>query len=310
MEAKLYHTPVLLQETLDYLLTTKSGIYFDGTLGGGGHADAILSNIGNTGKLIGIDLDDDAIEIAKKRLERFTGRFFFYKANFKNIKSVLSHFTIHKVQGILLDLGVSSYQIDEPSKGFSYRFNNRLDMRMDQSGKIDAIYIVNNYSEDMLSKILWEFGEEKYSRKIARAIVHYRKMHKIDLTSQLALITENCVGKKFLTKSLARVFQAIRIEVNAELDNLQQALYDCIDVLEPSGRLVVISYHSLEDRLVKNFFRNISATSVPSGNKIAAKVKVQSKIRILTKKPVTASENEQKNNSRARSAKLRAAEKL
>ena len=310
MEAHTYHTPVLSQEVLFYLLTARNGFYVDGTLGGGGHAKAILEQLTSSGKLIGIDLDDDALEAANKSLERFSERAFFVKENFRNLKSVLSQKGIESVQGILLDLGVSSYQIDEPAKGFSFQTDERLDMRMDRHQQVDAKHVVNQYEEQALVDILWMYGEEKHSRRIAKAIVQLRVEKPIETTGQLASIIERTVSKQFLNKTLARVFQAIRIEVNNEMENLRQALCDCVDVLNPGGRIVVISYHSLEDRLVKYAFRAASAESIPSGNKIIPDTPLRPVLKILTRKPVTASEEEMAINPRSRSAKLRAAEKV
>ena len=310
MEAYTYHTPVLLQEALFFLLTARNGFYVDGTLGGGGHAEAILEQLTHSGKLIGIDLDDDALKTAGKRLERFGECAIFVQENFRNIKSVLSHNDIKSVQGILLDLGVSSYQIDEPSKGFSFQTDELHDMRMDRHQQVDAKHIVNKYDEQALVDILWTYGEEKHSRRIAKAIVQRRVEQPIETTGQLAALIERTVGGRFLNKTLARVFQAVRIEVNNELENLRQALCDCVDVLNPGGRLVVISYHSLEDRLVKYAFRAASAQSIPSGNKIIPDTPLQPVLTMLTRKPVTASEEEMAVNPRSRSAKLRAAEKI
>lgn len=310
MEANTYHTPVLLQEVLFYLVTARNGFYIDGTLGGGGHAEAILEQLVPSGKLIGIDLDDDALEAASKRLVRFRECAIFVKGNFRNIKSVLSQNRMNPVQGILLDLGVSSYQIDEPAKGFSFQMDELLDMRMDSQQQVDAKHIVNQYDEQALVDILWKYGEEKHSRRIAKAIVQRRIEQPIETTGQLANLIERTVGGQFLNKTLARVFQAIRIEVNNEIENLRQALCDCVDILNPGGRLVVISYHSLEDRLVKYAFRAASARVIPSGNKIIPDMPLQPMLKVLTKKPVTASEEEMTMNPRSRSAKLRAAEKI
>jgi 16S rRNA (cytosine1402-N4)-methyltransferase len=310
LEARTYHTPVLLKEVLYYLLTAKNGFYVDGTLGGGGHAEAILEQLAPSGTLIGIDLDDDALEAASKRLVQYPQQLIFVKDNFRNIKSVLSQHGITQVQGILLDLGVSSYQLDTPAKGFSFQADENLDMRMDRHQAIDARRVVNMYEEQILRDVLWNYGEEKHSHRIAKAIVLQRLEQPIETTGQLAAIVERAVGKQFLNKTLARVFQAIRIEVNNEVENLRLALYDCVDALNPGGRLVVISYHSLEDRLVKYAFRAASAQSIPSGNKIIPDTVLKPVLNIVTKKPVTASEEERVHNPRSRSAKLRAAEKV
>jgi 16S rRNA (cytosine1402-N4)-methyltransferase len=310
LETSTYHTPVLLQESLSYLLTAKNGCYVDGTLGGGGHAEALLKQLGTSGKLIGIDLDDDALANASKRLKQFGGSAVFVKENFSNIKSVLSQLGIDSVQGILLDLGVSSHQIDEPEKGFSFQVDERLDMRMDPHQQLDARNVINNYDEQALVDILWMYGEEKHSRRIAKAIAQQRLIHPVETTGQLAVLIEKTVGGRFLNKTLARVFQAIRIEVNNEIENLRRALSDCVDVLNPGGRLIVISYHSLEDRLVKYAFRAASAESIPSGNKIIPDTPLQPVLKVLTRKPVTAAQEEITANPRSRSAKLRAAERI
>jgi len=299
-----------LQEVLFYLITARNGFYIDGTLGGGGHAEAILEQLASTGNLMGIDLDDDALAAASKRLVRFKENAVFVKENFRNIKSVLSQNGIESVQGILLDLGVSSYQIDEPIKGFSFQMDEILDMRMDRHQKVDARHIVNQYDEQALADILWTYGEEKHSRRIAKAIVQRRIEQSIETTGQLASIIERTVSGRFLNKTLARVFQAVRIEVNNEMENIRQALYDCVDVLNSGGRLVVISYHSLEDRLVKYAFRAASAQSIPSGNKIVPDTPLKPVLKMLTRKPITASKEEMEINPRSRSAKLRAAEKI
>jgi 16S rRNA (cytosine1402-N4)-methyltransferase len=310
LEAHTYHTPVLLQEVLFYLLTARNGFYVDGTLGGGGHAEAVLEQTAPSGTLIGLDLDDDALDTAGKRLARFQERVIFIKGNFRNIKLVLSQHGVNAVQGILLDLGVSSYQIDEPAKGFSFQTDEMLDMRMDRHQHLHAKLVINEYDEQALVDILWTYGEEKHSRRIAKAIVQQRLEQSIETTGQLAALIESTVGRQFLNKTLARVFQAIRIEVNNEMENLRQALCDCVDVLNPGGRLVVISYHSLEDRMVKYAFRAASAQSIPSGNKIIPDTPLKPVLKMLTRKPVTASEEERAINPRSRSAKLRAAEKV
>jgi 16S rRNA (cytosine1402-N4)-methyltransferase len=292
------------------LLTDNHGCYVDGTLGGGGHADAILDSLEQPGILIGIDADDDAIRTASERLKRFGTRAQMVKNNFRNLPSILSSMGIESVHGVLLDLGVSSFQLDEPTKGFSFRGNDRLDMRMNGEQAFDAQAVVNTYDEEQFAGVLWKYGEEQQSRRIAKAIVRSRKEKNIETTGELVSIIERTVGTRFLTKTLARVFQAIRIEVNNELESLSIALRASIDSLLPGGRLAVISYHSLEDRIVKDTFREVSANSIPSGNKIQPDIPIQPLMRVLTKKPIIASEQEVENNPRARSAKLRVAEKI
>jgi 16S rRNA (cytosine1402-N4)-methyltransferase len=310
VETYTYHTPVLTQEVLTYLLTVKNGVYVDGTLGGGGHAEALLGKLQQSGKVIGIDLDDDAITAAGQRLAYSGGRMVLVKENFKNIKTVLSQCGIQTVQGVLLDLGVSSFQLDEPSKGFSFRTDTPLDMRMDRTQKGDAGHIVNQYDEQLLTDILWKYGEEKNARRIAKAMVHERMQQPLTSTGQIVSIIERTIGGHFLNKTLARVFQAIRIEVNQEMENLRLAIQNSIDILSPGGRFVVISYHSLEDRIIKEAFRAAAADTIPSGHKMIPDTPVQPLLKILTRKPVTASNEELTANPRSRSAKLRAAEKI
>lgn len=310
MRLASYHTPVLREEALSLLITMTGGVYVDATLGGGGHAEAILRRLDPSGILIALDTDPDAVQVAATRLSQFGERAILVHDNFRNVASVLSQRGFKQVNGILFDLGVSSYQIDEPSKGFSFRGDERLDMRMDRGQTHDAHEVVNRYDERKLAETFWEYGEERASRAIARAIIRHRTRSTIETTSQLAAIVESVVGDRFLVKSLARVFQALRIEVNNELENLQAALDRTIPILGPGGRVVVISYHSLEDRIVKETFRRAAAKSYASGNKLVPDVKVEPKLKILTKKPIQASAVEKQNNPRARSAKLRAAEKL
>ncbi|MGB2868621.1 MAG: 16S rRNA (cytosine(1402)-N(4))-methyltransferase RsmH [Bacteroidota bacterium] len=305
-----YHTPVLLQEVLSLLLTKKDGVYVDGTLGGGGHAQAVLERLDRSGMLIGLDVDEDAIAAASRTLGRFGAQAKFKRNNFRDIKKALLDLGVETVTGILLDLGVSSHQLDEPSKGFSFRGNEKLDMRMDRTKPLDALQVVNEYDEQRLSEILWKYGEERNSRRIVKGIVRRRATATIQTTGDLATILQELVGERFLTKTLARVFQAIRIEVNNELENLKDALRDTMDVLQPQGRLVVISYHSLEDRIVKEAFRSAAATSIPSGHKLLPDTPLEPRMKVLTRKPVEASDIELRQNPRSRSAKLRAAEKL
>jgi 16S rRNA (cytosine1402-N4)-methyltransferase len=310
VEAHSYHTPVLLQEVLAMLLTDKQGCYIDGTLGGGGHAEAILDSLEQLGRVVGIDADDDAIQTASERLKKYGVRAKMVQDNFRNLPSILSSMGIESVHGILLDLGVSSFQLDEPKKGFSFRGNNRLDMRMNSGQAFDARTVVNTYDEHQLADVLWKYGEEQQSRRIAKSVVRARRIKPIETTSELISIIEQTVGARFLTKTLARVFQAIRIEVNNELESLRIALRASMDRLLPGGRLAVISYHSLEDRIVKETFREASANSIPSGNKLQPDISIQPMMKVLTRKPIIASDREVENNPRARSAKLRIAEKL
>ncbi|MBI1807204.1 MAG: 16S rRNA (cytosine(1402)-N(4))-methyltransferase RsmH [Ignavibacteria bacterium] len=305
-----YHTPVLVEEVLRYLPTVPDGIYVDGTLGGGGHAEAILMRLSPGGRLIGFDQDREAIASARLRLGQFGDQVTYLHENVSHIETALHTIGVDRISGALLDLGISSHQIDEKQRGFSFQTESRLDMRMNREQLLDAWKVVNNYTEQHLAEILWNYGEEKHSRRIAREINIVRSQRAINTTQDLVEVIRSVVGEKFLQKSLARVFQAIRIEVNNELGNLAQALDQILNILYPGGRLVVISYHSLEDRIVKNRFREESKTSIPSGNKFSADQPKHPKVAILTKKPVGPQLDECKNNPRARSAKLRVAERV
>ena len=305
-----YHIPALLHETLEYLLTTKDGVYVDGTLGGGGHAEAILEKISPGGKLIGIDADSDAQNEAGRRLRRFESNIVFVHDNVVNLRTILNAQGFSSIQGILLDLGVSSFQLDQGEKGFSYRSNDRLDMRMDKRQGLTAYDVVNSYDDARLAEVLWNYGEEPHSRRLARAIVRRRMERPIDTTGDLAAVIEDVAGAKYRIKTLSRVFQALRIEVNNELENLSHVLSDAVSLLAAGGHIVVLSYHSLEDRIVKRFFIEHAATSAPSGHPLLPDTPLTPDLRLLTRKPVIASAEEQGRNPRSRSAKLRAAEKL
>jgi len=301
---------VLLNEVVAYLVTTPTGIYVDGTVGGGGHAEKILERLSPPGMLIGIDADADAIEEATKRLKRFQSLLQLVQNNTAHIADILRSMHISTIHGLLLDLGVSSFQLDDARKGFSFRGNERLDMRMDRRQALDAYTVVNSYSNDELANVIWKYGEERQSRRIAQAIVKKREVTPIETTGQLAAIVESVVGGRFLLKTLARVFQAIRIEVNNELERLQNILNDSLNMIATGGRIVVISYHSLEDRIVKKFFSEHAATSIPSGNRFQPDTPRNPELKIITKKPIEASGEEQQINPRSRSAKMRVAEKL
>lgn len=297
MHSISYHEPVLLKEAVEHLVTAESGIYIDGTLGGGGHSDEILKILNSSGKVFGIDQDDDALATASKRIN--DERFLTVKGNFGYMDVLLPISFRGKVAGILLDLGVSSYQINEGTRGFSFREEGPLDMRMDSRSGKSAHDVLNNYPESDLVNILFTYGEERFSRKIANAIINRRPMA---TTNDLKAAVEAAVKGPHVVKSLARVFQAIRIEVNQELEMLKMALEKCVTMLRPGGRLVAISYHSLEDRMVKNFIR--------SGNFDGEVQKdfYGNSIRPLEPfKPalITPSQAEITRNPRARSAKMR-----
>ena len=305
------HTPVLYEESISYLNINPDGIYVDCTLGGGGHAIRIAERL-KTGKLIGIDQDQAAISAALKILSDFKNKVIIIRDNFLNIKDILSAVKISNVNGILLDLGVSSYQLDNASRGFSYMQNADLDMRMDDRNSLTAYQIVNTYDEKRLSKIFYEYGEERFAGRISKAIIKARSEKPLQTTFEICDIIKSSLpkqSKKGGSHPAKRVFQAIRIEVNNELSILSSALTDMIDLLIPGGRICCISYHSLEDRIVKSCFKHWeNPCSCPPGYPCVCALKPL--IQIITKKPVTPSAREVAVNSRARSAKLRAAEKL
>ncbi|MFN3305772.1 MAG: 16S rRNA (cytosine(1402)-N(4))-methyltransferase RsmH [Candidatus Kapaibacteriota bacterium] len=305
-ELEYYHTPVLLKEVIELLITDRDGIYVDGTIGGGGHSEKILEILGENGRLWGFDKDIEAIEYCREKfkveLEKGgNSRLELFNECFSKACSITRH--RGEWTGFLLDLGVSSRQLDESRRGFSYRRVGPLDLRFSPNGT-KAEDLVNAASEEDLAALLRKYGEEPFAKKIANAIVRQRKLCTIKTTVDLAKIVESVVPRKILTKSLSRVFQAIRIAINDELNVLEKALESSLACLAKSGRIVVISYHSLEDRIVKNFFRNTSK----SGNRRVARI--VPKLKILTPKPIIPSEEEIKSNPRSRSAKLRAAEKI
>lgn len=310
MSAAPFHTPVLLHEALSYLAPVPGKTIVDATLGGGGHAEAILERIGENGRCFGIDADADALTAACTRLQQFGNRFIPVHDNFGNLRTVLSQHSVSVVDGVLFDLGVSSHQLDDPSRGFSFRVDDILDMRMDRRKDLHAGQIVNTYGLKELEQIFRNYGEEKHAGRIASRLVEQRHRNAIETTGDLASIVEAVVGVRFAVKSLARVFQALRIEVNGELDQLRQGLEQAVRVVQSGGRIVVISYHSLEDRIVKDCFRDAARSVVPSGLKPVPDTIIEPTVKILTKKPVEASAEEIQRNTRARSAKLRAVEKI
>lgn len=305
-----YHVPVLVNEVIHYLLTRPDGIYMDGTMGGGGHAESIISRLSEKGRLVGFDIDQDALQFSEKRLKKFGDRVIYVHDNFSNIRNVLSNQGLSEIDGFLLDLGVSSHQLDVEQRGFSFQSECRIDMRMDQNQSFDGWKIINKYEQTKLAETFKKYGEERHSWRIAKKIVDMRNKKEINTTGELASVVESITGSRFLKKSLARIFQAIRIEVNNELENLQQALKNILDLLIPGGRIVVISYHSLEDRIVKKFFIDNSLTFHLAPHKYLPNTPVKPKLKILTKKPINASYDEILINPRAKSAKLRAAERI
>ncbi len=303
------HKSVMLTECIEGLKIKPDGIYVDGTMGGAGHSKKIANQISENGLLIGIDRDEEAICVAKERLKDFKNVKIIHD-NHDNIKQILEELNITGVDGILLDLGVSSYQLDERNRGFSYMSEAELDMRMDRSQKLTAKEVVNKYSEENLAKIIFEYGEEKFSRAIARKIIEYRNQKEIQTTEELVNIIETVVHKRAGEGHPAkRTFQAIRIEVNNEIEPLYNTIIDCIDSLNSGGRLCVLTFHSLEDRAVKNAFNDsIGKCTCPPGLPYCVCGAV-SKGKIITKKPLLPSDDEMKENSRSKSAKLRIFEK-
>ena len=300
------HKPVLLKESIDGLNIKQNGIYVDGTLGGAGHSIEILKN--TNGILIGIDRDEDALKAAKEKLKNYKNVKFVH-GNHDDIKEILKELEIDKVDGILLDLGVSSYQLDEKNRGFSYMSDSRLDMRMDKAQKLDAEEIVNTYSEEKLAKIIFEYGEEKFSRRIAKNICDERKKERIDTTAKLVKIIEKSVSKNDNGHPAKKTFQALRIEVNNEIKPLYNTIIDSADCLKQGGRLCVITFHSLEDRSVKNAFIELQGKCTCPPDLPYCVCGAKSKGKIITKKPIYPRLEEQKENPRSKSAKLRIFEK-
>ena len=298
------HKSVLLYESVDGLDIKEDGIYIDGTMGGAGHSTEIIKRIGKKGLLIGIDRDEEAICVAKERLKDFTNIKYIHD-NHDNIENILENLGINKVDGILLDLGVSSYQLDERNRGFSYMGEAELDMRMDRSQQLTAKIVVNTYSEEKLANILWQYGEEKFSRKIARNICESRKEKEIETTTQLVKIVEKSVPKNSDGHPAKRTFQAIRIEVNDEIKPLYDTVKKSIECLKSGGRLCIITFHSLEDRAVKNAYLDAAGKcTCPPGLPYCV-CGAKSYGKIITRKPILPSEEEIKENPRSKSAKLR-----
>ena len=294
MDNQEYHKPVLYNETMENIIDKRPLIYVDCTLGGGGHTEGILQNSTEDSNVIAIDQDDQAIEFAKKRLEKYENKLQIFKDNFKNLDTVIYLGGYEKVDRILMDIGVSSTQLDDVERGFSYKYEAKLDMRMNRDLKISAWDVVNKFSEKEIADIIYKYGEEPKSRKIAKNIVEYRKNKNIDTTIELSNIVIKSIG-----------FQAIRIFVNKELEVLEEAMDKAVNLLNDKGKLLIITFHSLEDRMVKEKFRNYeNPCTCPSdfpvcacGNKSLGKV--------LTKKPIVAKDEELNENNRAHSAKLR-----
>lgn len=307
------HRSVLLEETIEYLDIKPEGIYVDGTLGGAGHSCEIVKRLSGQGRLIGIDQDADAIAAASERLSDYGDRVTIIRSNYSHMRQALAGIGIEKVDGILLDLGVSSFQLDTPERGFTYREADApLDMRMDQRQKLTAEDIINEYSEKELFRIIRDYGEDRFAKNIARHIVEARKKKRIQTSGELTEIIRGAIPMKIQATGghpAKRTYQAIRIELNHELDVLRDTLDDMIDLLNPKGRLCIITFHSLEDRIVKvNFKKNEDPCTCPKDFPVCVCGKVP-KGKVITRKPVLPTDEEMEENTRSKSAKLRVFEK-
>ncbi|MGN0435087.1 MAG: 16S rRNA (cytosine(1402)-N(4))-methyltransferase RsmH [Wujia sp.] len=307
------HVSVLLNETIDSLNIKPDGIYVDGTLGGGGHSLEICKRLGPKGRLIGIDQDSDAIAAATKRLEAYKDRVTIVHSNYQDIDSVLRELSVSGVDGIVLDLGVSSYQLDNVERGFTYKEDTPLDMRMDQSMEMTAKDIVNSYSESELFRVIRDYGEDSFAKNIAKHIVRAREEKVIETTGELNEIIKAAIPAK-VRQSMGhpskKTFQAIRIELNRELEVLENSIDKMIKLLNPGGRLSIITFHSLEDRIVKNIFRdNMNPCTCPPNFPVCMCGKVPTG-KVITRKPIVPGEQELEKNKRAKSSKLRVFEKI
>lgn len=306
------HKSVLLNESIEGLNIKPDGIYVDATLGGAGHSSEILKRLNNIGKLYCFDKDQDAINAADQRLKQISNNYQIIHSDFSNLKEKLNEIGVEKVDGILFDIGVSSYQFDTPERGFSYKYDARLDMRMDQTQKLSAYEVVNMYSREDLTKIFFEYGEEKFAKQISAKIVEQRKIHHIETTFQLVEVIKSALPRFVLNQKghpAKQVFQAIRIEVNDELGALKSAIDQALSMLRKNGRCAIITFHSLEDRIVKNMFRD--ACCVNDNVKGLAILKDnEQEFNLVNRKPIISSEQELIDNNRAHSAKLRIIEKL
>ncbi len=304
------HKPVLLQECIEGLNIKPDGTYVDGTMGGAGHSIEIVKRLSSKGLLIGIDRDEEALKASKERLSKYQNVTYIHD-NHDNIKEILQKLEIGQVDGILLDLGVSSYQLDERNRGFSYLGENELDMRMDKSQELTAKKVINEYSEKELANIIYEYGEERFSRQIAKNICKYRVEKPIHTTKELVDIIEKSIPKSKQNDGhpAKRTFQAIRIEVNNEIKPLYQTVKDCIECLKTEGRLCIITFHSLEDRAVKNAYIEAQGKCTCPPDLPYCVCGAKSLGKIITRKPIIASKEEQEENTRSKSAKLRIFEK-
>ena len=307
------HKPVMLEECMQGLALKEGGVWFDGTVGGGGHSYEILKRTSPNGRLIATDLDDEAIDAANKRLAEFTGRYSIYKSNYKDYERVFEKAGVDKIDGAILDFGISSHQIDDEERGFSYRMVDApLDMRMDRNAPLTAEIVLNTYSEEKLTRILKTYGEETFAKQIARNVVKYRQDKPLKTSGEFAEIIQNSIPAKFRFGAPCerKSFQALRIEVNGELDGLYELTLSLSRRLKKGGRIVILSFQSLEDRIVKEAFRYLeNPCRCPSSFPVCVCGK-KPELKIITKKPITAGEAELKDNSRSKCAKLRIAERI
>lgn len=306
------HKSVLLTETIESLNIRPDGIYVDGTLGGGGHAYEVLKRLGPKGRLIGIDQDADAIRAAGERLAPFGDRVTIVRSNYRNIGEVLAGLSVEKADGIYLDLGVSSYQLDTAERGFTYRVNAPLDMRMDQRSERTAADILNDYSEAELYRVIRDYGEDRFAKNIAKHIVKAREKKRLETTDELVEIIKAAIPAKIRAEGghpAKRTFQALRIELNRELEVLRDSIDEMIDLLNPGGRLSIITFHSLEDRIVKTGFRTNENPCVCPPDFPVCVCGKKSRGKVITRKPILPTEEEMTENPRSKSAKLRVFEK-
>ena len=307
------HKPVMLEECMEGLALKAGGTYFDGTVGGGGHSYEILKRTSPNGRLIATDLDDEAIAAASQRLQEFDGRFSIYKSNYKDFARVFAEAGIDKIDGALLDFGISSHQIDDEDRGFSYKMANApLDMRMDQTAPLTAEIILNTYSEERLARILKTYGEETFAKQIARNVVKARAMNPLKTSGEFSEIIRASIPAKFRYGAPCerKSFQALRIEVNGELDGLYELVVSLTKRLKSGGRIAILTFQSLEDRIVKEAFREMATACTCPPNFPVCVCGKKAEIEIITRKPITATDEELEQNSRSKCAKLRVAQKI
>lgn len=309
---EFHHVSVLLDECIENLNIKPDGVYVDCTMGGAGHSKEIVKKLSNKGLFIGFDQDKNAIKTAKERLSEYSDRVKFVHSNFENIKDELEKIGVYKIDGVLADLGVSSHQLDEADRGFSYMQDAPLDMRMDVRCEFSAYDVVNGYTEEELAKIIKDYGEENWAKRIAKFIVEERKENKIETTKELVDIIKKAIPKKARIDGphpAKRTFQAIRIEVNNELGVITKMIEDASSIMNKGGRICIITFHSLEDRIVKNAFKELSLDCICPPHLPMCQCDKKSEVKIITRKPIVPTDEEIEVNPRSRSAKLRVAEK-